>query len=185
MTKKSLMTSLLCLIMSQSACAQTPSAGSAETERTSQLPSQASVSVADNASGEPLGQTLDISFSGVTPETGKIWVGVCTQAQMVARYEDADSICASESWLDAANGATVRVEDIAPGTYAITAFHDADDNGQLDFDTRGIPFEATGNGNNARGVYGPPTFEQMKFDLPDRVAGQATLRVTVALYQAG
>ncbi|MEL6870753.1 MAG: DUF2141 domain-containing protein [Pseudomonadota bacterium] len=133
----------------------------------------------------PKGTTLQITFSSVAPETGKIWVGVCTEAEMAERYSDEDARCTAERWLDANEGASVSFDGIPAGTYAITAFHDEDDNNQLDFDTRGIPLEATGNGNNAKGFFGPPTFRNMKFQLPPASDSQQPLSFTVELYRVG
>ncbi|MEO0575088.1 MAG: DUF2141 domain-containing protein [Pseudomonadota bacterium] len=135
----------------------------------------------DEASAK--GATLHIEFSSVDPETGKIWVGVCTEEEMTTRYSEEDARCSAERWVDAVEGVTVRFDALAPGTYAVTAFHDEDSNNQLDFDERGIPFEATGNGNNAKGFYGPPTFDAMKFTLPSAADSSSPIRFNVRLYR--
>jgi len=169
MSKKFLIASLICLLHAPVACAQS---GPFET-----------VNMPSGILGK--GQPLKISFTSVTPENGKIWVGVCTEDQMTKRYRGDDMKCAAEAWLDATENSKTSFDDLMPGVYAITAFHDENDNSKLDFDTRGIPFEATGNGNNAKGNYGPPTFKQMKFSLPDASAGSAALTFNIDFYRAG
>lgn len=131
------------------------------------------------------GQTVHIKFSSVEPEEGKIWVAVCTEAQLEERYQSGGEVCAAEQWVEAKEDATVSFDELAPGIYAITAFHDEDGNGTLDFDTRGIPFEATGNGNNAKGRFGPPSFDQMKFELHRHEDGETSQHFNLKFYRAG
>jgi len=58
---------------------------------------------------------------------------------------------------------TVFFEDLPYGEYAIKVFHDKNDNQKLDKNLLGIPKEAYGFSNNARGTFGPPAFEKAKF----------------------
>lgn len=61
-----------------------------------------------------------------------------------------------------ANGASVRVRftGLAPGTYGLKVFHDVNSNGKLDTSWMGIPNEPYGFGNDARGRFGPPPFQE-------------------------
>lgn len=52
---------------------------------------------------------------------------------------------------------------IRPGTYGISAFHDQNANGKLDTNFLGMPIEDYCASNNARGVFGPPSFDDSKF----------------------
>jgi uncharacterized protein (DUF2141 family) len=54
---------------------------------------------------------------------------------------------------------------LPPGEYAVSAFHDLNNNGQLDRNFIGIPKEPFGISNNATGNFGPPKFEQAKFKV--------------------
>jgi uncharacterized protein (DUF2141 family) len=58
-------------------------------------------------------------------------------------------------------------EQVAPGTYAISAFHDQNDNHKLDTNLIGVPVEDYGTSNNARGVFGPPNFDDARFEYKD------------------
>lgn len=51
------------------------------------------------------------------------------------------------------------------GTYAFSAFHDKNNNGKLDTNFLGIPTDPYAFSNNARGRFGPPSFEKAKFEL--------------------
>ena len=64
--------------------------------------------------------------------------------------------------------AEIVFEAIPYGTYAVSAVHDENSNGKLDQADFGIPLEAYGFSNNARGQFGPPTFEASAFSFtPD------------------
>jgi uncharacterized protein (DUF2141 family) len=45
----------------------------------------------------------------------------------------------------------------------VSAFHDRNNNGELDKDWLGVPVEDYGASNDARGTFGPPSFEDAKF----------------------
>ena len=59
---------------------------------------------------------------------------------------------------------TIQFENIDFGTYAIAIYHDENNNGKLDSNFIGIPKEGTGASNNAKGKFGPPKFEDAKFE---------------------
>jgi len=71
-------------------------------------------------------------------------------------------------------GSEVRVvfEDLVPGTYALSAFHDEDGNGKLNRGIFGIPTEGIAFSRDARNPVGPPKWKDAKFDLPP---GETTL----------
>ena len=52
---------------------------------------------------------------------------------------------------------------IAPGTYAVSVYHDENSNDKLDTNFLGIPREGVGASNNAHGHMGPPKFDSAKF----------------------
>lgn len=56
-------------------------------------------------------------------------------------------------------------ENIPFGDYTIKLYHDENANGKLDTNFLGIPNEAFGFSNNARGTFGPPAFEKAKFSF--------------------
>ena len=62
-------------------------------------------------------------------------------------------------------------ENVAYGTYAIKVYHDANGNNKLDKNMLGIPKEAYGFSNNARGKMGLPAYESVTFEFnsPEQV----------------
>jgi uncharacterized protein (DUF2141 family) len=59
----------------------------------------------------------------------------------------------------------VRVifENLPPGEYALTVFHDENNNGKMDSNFLGIPKEGTGFSNDASALFGPPSWAKAKF----------------------
>lgn len=68
------------------------------------------------------------------------------------------------------DGEVVAVIDLPPGRYAVSAYQDLDEDGELDSGLFRIPREPTGFSNDARGVVGPPVFDAAALDLPDHGA---------------
>lgn len=59
-----------------------------------------------------------------------------------------------------ADSVAVHFSDVPPGIYGISVIHDRNDNGELDTNIFGIPGEGFAFGNNAMGMFGPPSFEK-------------------------
>lgn len=72
-------------------------------------------------------------------------------------------------------GSKIVFENIPNGTYAISVFHDEDSNGKLKT-LFGIPLEDTGSSNDAPAKFGPPLWEDAKFQLKG-----GTLKQTINL----
>lgn len=56
--------------------------------------------------------------------------------------------------------------------------HDENGNGKLDSNWLGIPSEPVGASNDARGQFGPPSFEDAAFEL-----GPGDVTVTIRLHE--
>ncbi len=54
-------------------------------------------------------------------------------------------------------------DTIPDGDYAISLFHDANDNNKLDMSDLGFPKEQYGFSNNALGSFGPPPYKKARF----------------------
>lgn len=63
------------------------------------------------------------------------------------------------------NEAQCTIDDLAYGDYALKFFHDEDKSGKFYKNILGIPKVDYGFSNNARGHFGPASFEQAKFRL--------------------
>ncbi|MFD0991487.1 DUF2141 domain-containing protein [Mariniflexile jejuense] len=70
------------------------------------------------------------------------------------------------------NTCSVTFKNLPKGTYAISMFHDENNNNKLDTNFLGIPKEAYGCSNNAKGVFGPPKWENAKFEISNQTITQ-------------
>ena len=102
----------------------------------------------------------------------------------VARWDSAEVFPTSENYVVAVSvdieGGTARLEfaDIASGDYALSVFHDENDNGELDSGFMGRPKEPIGASNDARGRFGPPKYKDARFEVD-----QAFVELTINLQQ--
>lgn len=69
-------------------------------------------------------------------------------------------VCPIES-----QASTTELLDVPPGTYAISAIHDEDGNGELRTNFIGIPKEGVGSSNDPAPRMGPPRWEDARFEL--------------------
>jgi uncharacterized protein (DUF2141 family) len=62
----------------------------------------------------------------------------------------------------------VSVADLLPGSYAVAAYVDSNDNGRQDKNFLGVPTELYGFSNNVRGKFGAPDFAAAAFEIGER-----------------
>ena len=66
--------------------------------------------------------------------------------------------------------------DVVPGDYAVSVFHDENLNGKLDRNFIGMPKEGVGASNDASGNFGPPKFDDARFNYK---GGRSVLAIHV------
>ena len=71
---------------------------------------------------------------------------------------------------------TITVQSVLPGTYAVQAFHDESDSGQIKLSLLGIPKEGVGFSKDASIRFSEPSFSDAAFQLPT-AGGQVSLRL--------
>jgi uncharacterized protein (DUF2141 family) len=74
------------------------------------------------------------------------------------------------------NSAEYTFTNVRFGMYAVCVFHDENDDKKINTNFIGIPTEGVGVSNNAKGHFGPPKFDDAKFNLMK--AGQ-TLTISI------
>jgi uncharacterized protein (DUF2141 family) len=110
---------------------------------------------------------LQAYITGVdTTQGGYIIVGVYDNKATFLK-DDGPVAEARLAVADAQEGRIVAIfEELALNKkYAIAVFHDANDNKILDKNFFGVPKEGYGFSNNARGLLGPPDFDDVVFLL--------------------
>lgn len=59
----------------------------------------------------------------------------------------------------------LKVSNLKKGIYSFSYYHDVNGNKKLDSNFLGIPKEPYGFSNNQKGKFGPPSFEDSKFEI--------------------
>lgn len=119
---------------------------------------------------EPKNDTLDkavysvaININKISSDKGKVYFALYDSNE---GFNNKENLKTGESIIE--NGESkVVFEKLIPGIYAVVCFHDANDNGKMDFDSSGMPKEDYGMTNNHMS-FGPPQFEEAKFELTDK-----------------
>jgi len=57
------------------------------------------------------------------------------------------------------------IKEPKPGKYAFKYFHDENNDEKINTNFMGIPKEGYGFSNNAKGTFGPPSFDKMLFEI--------------------
>jgi len=96
---------------------------------------------------------VTVTIEGIERAEGVVRVTLCQESEF-----DSWSCALHASVPAAPGGGSVTFADVAPGRYAVKAFHDADSDGELGRDFFGAPSEDYGFSNDARGSFGPPDF---------------------------
>lgn len=103
--------------------------------------------------------TIAVVVENINTNEGKILFSLYTKDTFM---RSAPNYTASA---EIVNGtAKVVFENIPEGTYAITCFHDRNGNGKMDFEPNGMPLEKYGVSTNTINPYGPPNWNDVKFE---------------------
>jgi uncharacterized protein (DUF2141 family) len=98
---------------------------------------------------------LLVTVDNVGSSEGKVMLAVFDNAKDFPRGKVSNGLMAP-----AAKGRVeFSIKGLAPGRYALSAFHDLNGNQKLDANMVGMPTEPYGFSRDARGDMGPPSFE--------------------------
>ena len=114
------------------------------------------MSVSDTVSVQDGLFTLEIEITALRSDEGKVAIQLLNETEAVVK----------ELYAEISGGeCIVNLDSLSPGQYALSYYHDENDNGEMDTGLFGIPKEGYGFSNNARGKYGPPEFKKWLFVL--------------------
>ena len=119
---------------------------------------------------------LTVRIEGVRSADGDIRVALHRRADGVDFPDSAGIVKAAMR--SAGKAGDLVFAGLAPGDYAVAAFHDEDRDGDLNTNLLGMPTEGYGFSNEARGIFGPPGFDAAAFTIK---AGDSQPVVTVKL----
>jgi uncharacterized protein (DUF2141 family) len=108
-------------------------------------------------------QDVIVKMINFKNNSGKVFIALHNSQSTFLVKEFMSSIVQIEN-----NECTVTFKKVPAGTYAISLFHDENDNGKMDTNFLGIPKESYGCSNNAKGFMGPPKWEDAKFEVRNK-----------------
>lgn len=116
------------------------------------------------------GSDLTVKVEGLRNAKGAVWV--CLWKREQTDFPKCVNGKTAFARLKAPTGAPlVKFEDVAPGTYAVTAVHDETGTGNGEFNALGMPLSGVGLSNTPElGVMNRPTFDKGAFDMPKTTA---------------
>ena len=124
------------------------------------------VGLAGMAAIPVLASELAIEVRGIRSGDGRLFVAV-HGPETSATFPAADGAVAALNQRARAGMLHFVLRDLPPGRYAVSAFHDENDNGELDTNLVGIPSEGYGFANDPGAVFGPPDFEAAAVTVGD------------------
>ncbi len=104
--------------------------------------------------------TLRITIENVKKDQGTI---------MLAVYAEPDNFLSEVTYrsvhhtVNQSGEVSFEIAELPYGDYAISLYHDENDNKELDTNFMRIPKEPYGFSNNARSTFGPPKFKDARF----------------------
>ena len=113
-----------------------------------------------------LAAELAIEIRGVRSGDGRLFVAV-HGSETSATFPAGDGMVAGLNQRASAGTLRFVLRDLPPGRYAVNAFHDENDNGELDTNLVGIPSEGYGFANDPGAAFGPPDFEAAAVTVGD------------------
>lgn len=129
----------------------------------SRMPQAASVQTPSLAAGA----SVTIKLTGVAGSKGMVMAALCDKATFLKRCPYMQTVAASPV-------VNLQFDGVKPGMYAAMLFHDENGNGEFDRSASGMPLEGYAFSRNAKGKYGPPSFEDAAVEL---TAGKAALDI--------
>jgi uncharacterized protein (DUF2141 family) len=103
-----------------------------------------------------------VTVSGLRSAAGGVYVGLYATP---SKFLNGTQVDAMKKVRAGGGPITVVFDNLAPGTYAIGAYHDENNNDHFDTDFIGLPQEGYALSNGVRAVMAKPTFQQAAFTV--------------------
>lgn len=114
--------------------------------------------------------SLEVNMSGFKNNKGKVKVGLYTSENTFLKvtFLSLDASIRNKE-------AKVVFENLEKGEYAVSIYHDENNNNEMDKNFFGIPKEDYASSNNAKGSFGPPKYMDAKFIVKE----DTTIHITI------
>lgn len=108
---------------------------------------------------EENGITIKVSIPKITNEKGTVYFALYNSEE---NFNKREAFQAAQGKVELST-TEVFFKNVPEGAYAISCYHDSNDNQKMDFDGY-MPIEDYGSSNNPT-LFGPPQFEISKFEV--------------------
>jgi uncharacterized protein (DUF2141 family) len=116
--------------------------------------------------------SLEVTIVNIKEAKGNIRLGLFCNAETFLKETVVGKVVkATEGKM------VVTFEDVKAGEYAISLIHDENENAELDTNVLGIPTEGFAFGNNAMGMFGPPSFEEAMLVIKDHTVSRQQISI--------
>ena len=115
-----------------------------------------------NAQESETKKTITVTIENITNNNGQVMLSLHTEDT----FMKGQGIQNIESKIKDGK-ISVTFKNVKPGTYAIMALHDENENKRMDFEDNGMPKESYGMSNNPMS-FGPPQYSTAKFNFEDK-----------------
>ena len=105
---------------------------------------------------------ISVTITDIKNHTGKLYVGLYNKE---AGFREVDKTYKKLIVDISSNNVTYIFTDVPSDTYAVSVFHDENNNGIHDKNILGIPTEDYGFSNNNRHLFGPASFEESSIKI--------------------
>lgn len=97
---------------------------------------------------------VTVVVEGVNGTSGNIRVGLFASQESFPKTPTSGQSAPAQI-----GSVSLAFKGLTPGTYAFSAYHDGNENQKLDTNSFGMPIEPYGFSRDARGRFGPPSFD--------------------------
>ncbi len=125
------------------------------------------------AAGQASAARIAVTITGLKNSTGGVYVGLYATP---SKFLNGTQVDVMKKVRASTAPITVVFDDLRPGTYAVGAYHDENNNDHLDTNFLGLPTEGYALSNGVRAVIAKPTFQQAAFTVDDSGAA-VTLQI--------
>lgn len=131
---------------------------------------------ATSAYGKENSACLTINIEGLTNNKGVVRIALFNSKKTFSdhRYGINGAVKYGTLKIEAKKTSWI-VKDLPCGTYAVRTFHDEDESGKFKVNRFGIPKYEYGFSNDARALFGPPSYDKAKFEF----SSDKTIKITM------